>query len=121
MKTNKISVQSSRAVKLLLVPICMDLLWQFLSILAGGRWFQCGITPDLDASLDSDSRLVLPCSITFDGKGGKGVFIVKKSKSSSEAALPLFFKTFSPCGQSAGATSEVVSLSSPLCCKTRDG
>jgi hypothetical protein len=108
-------------VKLLLVPICIDLLWQFLSILAGGRWFQCGITPDLDASLDSDSRLVLPCSITFNGKGGKGVFIVKKSKSSSEAALPLFFKTFSPCGQSAGATSEVVSLSSPLCCKTRDG
>ena len=45
---------------------------------AEGRWYSCGITPGVDAAMESDSRLILPCRLHLNTKAGWGIFILSK-------------------------------------------
>ena len=45
---------------------------------AEGRWYSCGITPAVDATMESDSKLLLPCRLHLNTKAGRGMFILSK-------------------------------------------
>ena len=43
-----------------------------------GRWYSCGITPGVNAAMESDSELILPCRLHLNTKAGRGVFVLNK-------------------------------------------